>query len=58
MMRALNKDPEEVTISPCTLSFITCLFFRQRQARVNIPCCGDLVQLEGEQVIKEITPNP
>lgn len=63
-MRALNKDSKEVMILPhtqCNLSFITCLLFRQqRQARVNIPgnsgklCCGDLVQLEGEQVIKEI----
>lgn len=45
----------------CVLSFMTSLFSRrQRQARVNIPgssgklSCGDVVQPEGEQVIKEI----
>lgn len=45
----------------CVLSFMTFLFSRQqRQARVNIPgssgklSCGDVVQPEGEQVIKEI----
>lgn len=63
-----NKGSKEerggVTVFPytqCVLSFMTCLFSRQqRQARVNIPGTsgklsgGDVVQLRGEQVIKEI----